>query len=173
MTSESRRPVGRRSLPSRLIVWLLFGSLLILVLWMFFPLWPPDPRCAAMLVLPEEDTAIPLPANCTLNAEAPSDDMVRYLENERKRRGLVFKKWITCKTSSQMPKAVFGFDQDSRWLSSYVPLTYQFRRTIVILPYARPIPEGSAVVAEVCLMPKRRYISQIAGECNGKFAVWK
>jgi hypothetical protein len=160
-------------MPLRLLGSFLVGGVLILILLIFFPLWPPDPRCAALLALPEEDVVIRLPANCTLSADVPADDMVKYLENERKRRGLVFKKWITCKTSSQTPKAVFDFDHDPRWLPSYVPLTYQFRRIVVILPYARPIPEGSPVVAQVCLMPRRRYISQIAGECNGKFAVWK
>jgi hypothetical protein len=28
-------------------------------------------------------------------------------------------------------------------------------------------------VAEVCLMPWRKYISQIVGQCDGKFTVWK
>jgi hypothetical protein len=50
---------------------------------------------------------------------------------------------------------------------------YQFRRTVIILPYAQPVPKGSSVVAEVCLMPWRKYISQIVGQCNGKFTVWK
>lgn len=149
------------------------GGVLILISWFFFPLWPPDLRCAILAALPEEDAAIPLPTNRTQSIESQADDMVRYLERERQQRGLIFKKWIICRASSQMPSPVLNFDHDTRWLASYEPLTYQFRRTVVILPYAQPIPQGSPVVAEVCLMPRRRYISQIAGQCNGKFAVWK
>lgn len=58
-------------------------------------------------------------------------------------------------------------------MPSYAPRTYQFRRTVIILPYAQSVPKGSTVVAEVCLMPWRRYVSQIAGQCAGKFAAWK
>jgi hypothetical protein len=122
---------------------------------------------------PENDVTIPLPANCIQTTEAQPDNMVKYLENERNRRGLTFKKWVICKTPSQTATPGFDFERDPRWLPSYFPGTYQFRRTVIILPYALPVPEGSPVVAEVCLMPRRRYLSQIAGQCDGKFAVWK
>lgn len=112
-------------------------------------------------------------SHCFQVTEVPPDNMVKYLENERNRRGLVFKKWITCKTASQTATPSFALEQDPRWLPSYVPGTCQFRRTVVILPHARPVPEGSPVVAEVCLMPRRRYVSEIAGQCDGKFSVWK
>jgi hypothetical protein len=44
-------------------------------------------------------------------------------------------------------------DSDPRWFPSYVPRTYQFRRTILKSLYAYPVPRGSAVLAEVALMP--------------------
>jgi hypothetical protein len=168
-----RRSVALGSVRSRLLAWLLVGAVLILIFWIFFPLWPPDPRCAVLAVLPEEDAAIPIPTNCTQSIEAPGDEMTSYLEKERQQRGLIFKKWITCRSSSQMPNLVLNFEHDKRWLASYKPLSCQFRRTVVVLPYAQPIPEGSPVIAEICLMPRRKYILQIAGECNGKFAVGK
>jgi hypothetical protein len=99
--------------------------------------------------------------------------MTSYLENERQQRGLIFKTWIICTSSSQMPNLAPNFEHDQRWLPSYRPLAYQYRRRVVILPYAQPIPKGSPVIAEVCLMPRRKYILQFAGQCNGKFAVWK
>jgi hypothetical protein len=68
---------------------------------------------------------------------------------------------------------VFDFVRDSRWLPSYVPQTYEFRRTVIILPYSRVTAGPSSVVAMVCLMPMRKYVSLIAGQCDGKFAVWK
>jgi hypothetical protein len=151
---------------------LVVAGVLALILFIFFPSLP-DPKCTAFLVRPESDADIPLPANCILTTDVPPDDLVKYLKNERNRRGLIFKKWITCKTPNQTPTPGFAFERDPRWLPSYVPGTYQFRRTVIILPYAQPVPEGSSVVAEVCLMPWRKYVSQIAGQCDGKFTVWK
>ncbi|MGB9434196.1 MAG: hypothetical protein WBQ89_18270 [Candidatus Acidiferrum sp.] len=151
---------------------LIVSGVLALILLIFFPSLP-DPKCVGFLARTESDVVIPLPANCTQTTDVPPDDMVKYLENERSRRGLIFKKWITCKTPNQTPTPGFAFERDPRWLPSYVPRTYQFRRTVIILPYAQPVPEESSVVAEVCLMPWRRYVSQIAGQCDGKFTVWK
>src|SRR5208282_1451972 len=73
---------------------------LVLMVFTFFPALP-DPKCAALLVHPESDVAIPLPANCIQTSEVPPDDMVTYLEKERDGRGLIFKKWITCRTPNQ------------------------------------------------------------------------
>jgi len=97
----------------------------------------------------------------------------KYLENARKQRGLVFKAWITCKPSNQTQTTEFAFTHDAHWLPSYVPGAYQFRQTVILSGSAPPTAQESAVAGEVCLMPKRRYVSQIAGQCDGKFAVWK
>jgi hypothetical protein len=157
-----------------LFAWVLAGGIcVVLALWFFFPLWPPDPRCAALVATSGQHVAVPLAPNCVEAETVPEDAMVRYLENERKQRGLIFKSWITCKPSNEMAASAFDFARDPRWLPSYRPLCYQYRRTIVILPYTEPIPQGSPVAAQVCLMPKRRYLAQIAGQCDGKFAVWK
>jgi len=157
--------------PLGLVVLLVVAGVLALIVFVFFPTLP-DPMCAAILAHPESDVTIPLPSNCIQTADVAIDNMVKYLESERKRRGLIFKQWITCKTPSQTANPSFPFERDPRWLPSYVPGTYQFRRTVVIPAYARPVPQGSPVLADVCLMPLRRYVSQIAGQCDGKFSVW-
>jgi hypothetical protein len=149
------------------------GLLLVIIFWSFISQGPPDPRCADLLAISDRDVAIPLPPNCVESSEAPPDAMVKYLDSERTQRGLVFKKWIICKSSGAASKPSLDFEQDPRWLPSYRPLTYQFRRTVVILPYGQSALGESPVAAEVCLIPKQRYASQIAGECDGKFAVWK
>jgi len=148
------------------------AGVLALALFIFFPSLP-DPNCATLMVHTADDVAIPLPTNCDQTITVPMDEMVKYLENERISRGLIFKRWITCKVSGQARGASFTFDRDPRWLHSYAPRTYQFRRTVIILPYAQPVPEGSPVVGEGCLMPWRRCVSQIAGQCGGRFSVWK
>jgi hypothetical protein len=147
-------------------------GVLALILFIFFPPLL-DPKCAALLARPESDVVITLPGNCMLTTDAPADQVMKYLENERKRRGLVFKAWISCKPSNQTQTIDFAFTHDPRWLPSYVPGAYQFRQTVILSRYAPPTPQESAVAGEVCLMPQRKYASQIAGQCDGKFSVWK
>jgi hypothetical protein len=95
---------------------------------------------------------------------------VNYLDNERNTYGLIPKEWVTC---AEVPAGGFAFMNDPHWLPSYVPGRYQFRRTVIIVPYAQPVPQGSPVVAEISVVPWGKYIRQIAGKCDGKFAVWK
>jgi hypothetical protein len=128
--------------------------------------------CPTLLLRSIRLEAITLPQDCQMSANVQTDDKVRYLENDRVRRRLIFKGWITCKQLEQASAREFIFLKDPRWLPSYVPGTYQFRRTVILFP-GHPVPKGSRVVAEVCLMGWRKYISQIAGQCGDKFSVWK
>jgi len=125
---------------------------------------------SAPLLTRSDAVAIPVPPNCALRRNVVPDDMEKYLERERLARNLIFKEWIACQG---VPVSGFTFADDPRWLPSYVPGAFQFRRTVIIVPYVRPVPQGSEVVAEVCLMPWRKYLRQIAWEDDGKFSVWK
>ncbi|MFZ0962225.1 MAG: hypothetical protein WAO35_15100 [Terriglobia bacterium] len=157
----------------RLAIWLFLGSacLAAFLIAMYFDLF--DPACDDLIMKSVHNDPIPLSAECRLTAATPADEMVQYLERERKRRGLIFKEWIVCEKPSAAPVQEFPFERDQNWLPSYVPLTYEFRRTVIILPYSRPIPKGSPVAGEVCLMPWRKYISRLSGQCSEKFSVWK
>jgi len=130
----------------------------------------PDPTSVSLIVRSTGEIAIPLPAGCARVASVDFDAMARYLEDERNRRGLIAHQWITCK---ELSKESLQFVNDTHWLPSYVPGTYQYRRTVIIVPYAQPVPQGSPIIAEVCLMPWPKYIRQIAGEGTGKYSVWK
>ncbi len=99
---------------------LVVTGVVVLILFIFFPSLP-DPKCEALLVRSESDVAIPLPGNCMLTTDAAADQVVKYLENEQKQRGLVFKAWIHCNPSSQAQTAEFAFTHDPRWLPNYVP----------------------------------------------------
>jgi hypothetical protein len=125
---------------------------------------------SAPLLTRSEAVSIPVPANCALTRNVAPDDLEKYLDRERLARNLIFKEWIRC---PGIPVAGFRWADDPRWLPSYVPGTFQFRRTVIIVPYARPIPQRSEVVAEVCVMPWRQYLRQIAGSDNGKFSIWQ
>lgn len=149
------------------VVLLVCGAAIILII-IFQGM--PDFRCVRLIEESVGDVKIALPANCALTPKADADEMVKYLERERATRNLVFRDLIICKGT---PGEGFSFLNDHRWMPSYVPETYQFRRTVVILPYAQPVPKGSPVVAEVCRMPWRRYIRLVAGQCHTKFLVWQ
>jgi hypothetical protein len=154
-------------------LYFLLGLLILCVLILGVPiLFPslPDPACAALLARSEKEVPIDLPANCARIANVGSDDIVKYLEKERNTYRLVPEGWITCR---EVPAGGFVFMNDPHWLPSYVPGQYQFRRTVIIVPYAPPAPQGSPVVAEVCVMPWGKYLREIAGQCDGKFSVWK
>jgi hypothetical protein len=149
----------------------LVGLLVVCVLALgVFILLPSLPTFASVLAHSQQEVPIALPANCARIGNVGSDPLVKYLENERNTYGLTHTEWITC---SEAPLGGFAFMNDPHWLPSYVPGRYQFRRTVIIVPYAQPVSKGSPVVAEICLLPWGKYIRQIAGQCDGKFSVWK
>jgi hypothetical protein len=178
MTQKTNGIVDERGRNPRTQYFRMLGLLLVpfgaffLAVWLFLPALV-DFRCAHLLVDSIGLDEVPLPEHCAQTDHVPNDDMVTYLEAEREKRGLIFKKWIVCTSPHDASKPIFPFAPDSRWLPSYVPGTYEFRRTVVIVPYARPVPVGSRVVAELCLEPWAKYVRQIAGECHGKYAAWK
>ena len=146
-------------------------GLVALGTWMFFPALS-EPSCTILLARSVGEARISLPDHCVEAGDAPFDNVVRYLETERKRRGLTFQNWIVCDVPLQTVESEFTFQGDVRWLPTYVPRAYQFRRTVVLLPYSQSV-ERSRVAAEVCLMPWRRYASQIAKRCGKEFSIWK
>jgi hypothetical protein len=97
--------------------------------------------CIPLLLHSIGEETIPIPAHCRQTADVPPDRMTGYLEQNR--RGLIHKAWITCEDASRTAGLNFvnGRDSDPRWFPSDVPRTYQFRRTILIFPYANPVPQ--------------------------------
>jgi hypothetical protein len=132
-----------------------------------------DLRCLALLARSVSDSHIQLPRGCaeTNNVEpgAVADDF----EAQRKSRGVVFKAWIVCETADQATGFKDAFERDSRWLPSYVPGALQYRRTMIILANPGTAFGQSHLAAEICLMPWRRYCSQISGGCSTRFSIWQ
>lgn len=164
----------------RFLLGLIVTVALIVIVLAYNYLYLADPRCATLLAHPDSDVVIPLPTNCMLTTDVPDDETAKSLDAERKRRGLAFRAWISCKASNEERPIEFSFIHDSRWLPSYVPGAYQFRQTVIIggrppskTESMQPTAGGAIVVAEVCLMPRRRYARLISGQCDGKFSVWR
>lgn len=171
MDGEDRAPENaKRRRAHRRIVWIPLVSVLVAITVILFRL-EYAPECAALLA-PGEAPML-LPANCRERARPAADEWKKYFDSERNKRGLKHQAWISCASISDAQAWVKTIDGDGRWLPSYVPGTYQWRRIVILLPYGTRGSAGSDVIAEVCSVPWTRYIRQISGECNGKFSVWK
>jgi hypothetical protein len=130
-----------------------------------------EPGCSSLLE--QRDAPMFLPTDCTLTRKAPTGDALGRFEAERRKHGLSQQGWIECRSAVGAEEWVRAMEADRRWFPSYVPGTYQWRRTIVVLGGHSLNSVGPQVIAEICVMPRRRYLQQIRGECDGKFAVWK
>jgi hypothetical protein len=158
----------------RLLIWVFGCGLLIAKLVLSCPA-SLDPACAELVEKSKSDVPIPLPPDCRLSTTVPPDDMVRYLEKERKYRRLDFKAWIVCAPPNPGHEREFPFERDPHWLESYLPRLLQFRRTAIILPAAEPIPRGSPVAGMVCRMPVNMFIAMISSQtCTAKkYSLWR
>ena len=148
---------------------LLLGAILTIAVF----LSTPRVEWACSSLLEQGDTPMFLPTDCTLTERAPTGDALGRLQAERSKRGLRHQSWIECASPLGAQEWVRAMEADRRWLPSYVPGTYQWRRTIVVLGGRSRNLAGPQFIAEVCVMPRWPYIRQIRAECDGKFAVWK
>jgi hypothetical protein len=148
---------------------LLLGAILTMAVFLFPPFVERD--CSSLLE--QRDVPMFLPTDCTLTAKASAGEALGRFEAERRKRGLNHQGWIECASAVGAQEWVRAIEADRRWFPSYVPGTYQWRRTIVVLGGRSRNSVGPQVIAEVCVMTRRRYLQQIRGECDGKFAVWK
>jgi hypothetical protein len=143
---------------------------------MFF-LNSPLGRCSWFFVKgvlgPAGEATPPLAGNCVFTNEKPSDALLRALDEEQRRRGLVFEKMVSCRLPPGAGPA-FQPERDRRWLPSYVCCTWQYRRHVVVEPPARvPEAEPGVFVAYTCLVPRWKYARQIGGKYDHRFEAWK
>jgi hypothetical protein len=103
----------------------------------------------------------PLPANCQLTTDQPSEATLSLMESRRKERGLEFERVVTCKMS--------GPTADPRWLEGfYIEKTMQHRRHVFIAEMQK-VPGGGVLFAvECCLMPRWRYLKRMGGRCDAQ-----
>ena len=112
-----------------------------------------------------------LPQSCAAVAKITTKRNFQALEDERKRRGLEFEATIVCK----LPVDLSRMTKNPDWLPSYVCCTWQYRRHIILtVPQISTQNESSGeseAVAEICLMPRWKYMKQLAADCE-KFKIW-
>jgi hypothetical protein len=123
---------------------------------------------------PAGDLTLPLPQGCMISDDQPPLGLLRALDEEKQKRGLVFEKLVTCRMPAGHGPVELPLGRDPRWLPSYVCCTWQYRRHVVIqVPGAVESGDPSLVVTYVALVPPRvRYAEQIGG-CDHKFQAWR
>jgi hypothetical protein len=141
---------------------------LLAAVWYFWPVIS-SPECAPLMF---RNSSVEIPPGCSEVANVGDDSLKVQFAREREQRGVVFRKWIVCKVADSIEGPTLAFTRNRRWMETYVPTAFQFRRTAVIfLPGS--VNGRSDVFAEVCEMPWRRYAQLVSGECHGKFAAWE
>jgi hypothetical protein len=108
------------------------------------------PERACWSLLGEGVAPIPLPVDCTVTGRPPTGQSLGSFEEERRVRGLNHQSWIACAGTQEWVRAI---STDRRWLPSYVPGTYQWRRTVIVLARAPSDSAGPQAIAEICLVP--------------------
>jgi diguanylate cyclase (GGDEF)-like protein len=156
-----------RALPKRrmrLSLWIggaLLGVLAILALV------APATLCAPLLlgdVFNSNELPPPLPADCVLTNEHPSDATLHTLESQRATRGLILEGTVTCKISSSGPKDR-SVQIDQAWLDTiYINGTMQYKRHVLLAAHEN-VKGGTLFTVEQCLMPWWTYVTQPQDRC--------
>jgi hypothetical protein len=147
----------RRRVP---LAWAAGAVVAVIALLAVVPSW----NCAwpsVTDVWDSSDMEPPLPANCQLTSDKPSDATLNSLESRRQEQGLEFDRVVTCKMS--------GAGADSRWLEGfYEGKSAQHRRHVFIAEMQKAPGGGVLFVVESCLMPRWKYLKRLGGRCDAE-----
>jgi diguanylate cyclase (GGDEF)-like protein len=155
------------------ISWVLGGALIVGLAALIFvaPSW----TCAPNLVgdvLDSSELPPPLPPNCVLTTERPTEAMMQSIDKQREAGDLELQGTVTCKIPSS-PSTRSGRSQEQQWLGTlYTDGRLQYRRH-VLLAASQDVPGGKLFTVEQCLMPWWRYVSQWQEYCRILDAPWK
>ena len=140
------------------LAWVSGVVLAVLAVVLVVPSW----TCAQSAledVLDSSEMDPPLPGNCQLTSDQPSEATLSSMESRRKERGLEFERVVTCKMS--------GPTADPRWLEGfYFDKTLQHRRHVFIAEMQKASGGGVLFAVECCLMPRWRYLKRLGGRCD-------
>jgi len=145
-------------------------TLLVVTVLLLAPFW----KCRSLIAsdfLPSSTVEFPVPLDCINVSDAPPPGVLKFMEKRRTLERLSLVSVTTCRTHQSAEAVWKGIDDEHRWLPSYLPGPYQYRRYVAI-PATLNTPNGTLVVVELCKRSRWRYYEQIAGDC-GKFAIWK
>jgi hypothetical protein len=140
------------------LVWVGGVVLAVIAVVMVVPSWT-CVQSSLEDVLDSSEMDPPLPGNCQLTSDQPSEATLSSMEKRRKERGLEFERVVTCKMS--------GPTADPRWLEGfYFDKTLQHRRHVFIAEMQKASGGGVLFAVESCLMPRWRYLKRLGGRCD-------
>lgn len=167
--SKSEHPALRKRCRIR-ISWLLGGVFVLAVAVLLFlaPSW----TCAPNLVgdiFDSGELPPPLPANCVLTTERPTEAMMQTISKLRDLGDLEFQGAVTCKIPSS-PRSTRV--QDQQWLGNlYADGRLQYRRHVLVAA-SQDVPGGKLFTVQQYLMPWWRYLGQSSEYCRVQDLPW-
>ncbi len=168
--SKSEHPALRKRRRIR-ISWVLGGvfGLAVALLLFLAPSW----TCAPNLIgdiFDSGELPPPLPANCALTSERPTEAMVQTIGKQPDLGDLEFQGAVTCKISAS-PRSTRV--QDQQWLGNlYADGRLQYRRHVLVAS-SQDVPGGKLFTVQQYLMPWWRYLSQTEEYCRLQDPSWK
>jgi diguanylate cyclase (GGDEF)-like protein len=164
------RPSRRVNLPLIIAVVMAAGFGL---LFFVAPAW----TCAPFRVgdiLDASELPPPLPPDCFVTADHPSDAILQTLDSQREAQGLALQRTVTCQV--RFPAGAAGRAvrlRNARWMDEvYSGGTIQYHRH-VLLAASEDSSAGTLFTVELSLMPWWKYVNGAGDKCWGQLAFWK
>ena len=170
ISSRSRPAAHRRRVKTS---WLVGGAAALVVIALLFlaPSWTCAPNLVSDL-LNSGELPPPLPNNCTLTTEKPSDAIFESLEKQREAGELELQETVVCKIAAPS-KNRNGAGREQQWLGSlYTDGRLQYRRH-VLLAASQDVPGGKLFAVEQCITPWWKYITQSKEYCRTQNLPWE
>jgi diguanylate cyclase (GGDEF)-like protein len=164
------RPSRKLNLPLIVAVVLAVG---FTALFFVAPAWTCAPFRVADVVDASE-LPPPLPPDCFVTADHPSDAVLQSLDSQREAQGLALQRTVTCKV--KFPAGAAGRAariRNTQWMDEvYSGGTIQYHRH-VLLAASEDASGGSLFTVELSLMPWWKYVNGAGDKCWGQLAFWK
>ena len=164
------RPSRRVNLPLILAITVTVG---FGVLYFVSPAW----TCAPFRVgdiIDSSELPPPLPPDCFVTADHPSDAILQSLDSQREAQGLALQRTVTCKV--KFPTGAAGRTarlRNAQWMDEvYSGGTIQYHRH-VLLAASEDSSAGTLFTVELSLMPWWKYVNGAGDKCWGQLAFWK
>ena len=164
------RPARKLNLPMILAAVAIVGFIALLFV---APAWTCAPFRMADII-DSSELPPPLPPDCFVTPDHPSDATLQALDSQREAQGLALQRTVTCKV--RYPNGTAGRAarvRNAQWMDEvYSGGTIQYHRH-VLLAASEDSSGGTLFTVELSLMPWWKYVNGAGDKCWGQLAFWK
>jgi diguanylate cyclase (GGDEF)-like protein len=164
------RPSRRFNLPLALAVVAAVG---FTALFFVAPAW----TCAPFRVpdiIDSSELPPPLPPDCFVTVDHPSDAVLQSLDSQREAQGLLLQRTLTCKVHYPAGAAERSARlRTAQWMDELYPGGSIQHNRHVLLTASEDSSAGTLFTVEICLMPWWKYVNGAGDTCWGQLAFWR